>query len=265
MSEDYVLGTHDEEIERLGLQHRVWRRRALDAWLEAGFTVGQTLLDVGCGPGYATADLAEIAGPSGRVVAIDRSTRFLDVLRSRQLRNVSQFELDLDVDAFPELQADGAWARWVFSFVTQPRNLLRRVRGAMKRGGTFVVQEYFDYRTWRITPRAEHHEHFVDAVMASWRAEGGEPDIGLELLRWLPEEGFRVKRIRPIVEIITPEHFIWQWPRSFIGTGVDRLVQLGHLSAADAQSIKDQFAERESDATTRMVTPAVLEIIAEAI
>ncbi|HJQ37086.1 MAG TPA: methyltransferase domain-containing protein [Thermoanaerobaculia bacterium] len=262
MSEDYVLGTHDEEIARLGLQHRVWRRRALDAWLEAGFTAGQTLLDVGCGPGYATADLAEIGE---RVVAIDRSTRFLDVLRSRQLRNVSVFELDLDDDAFPSLQADGAWARWVFSFVTKPWNLLRRVRGAMKRGGTFVVQEYFDYRTWRMTPRAEHFEGFVDAVMASWRAEGGEPDIALDLLRWFPDEGFRVKRVRPIVEIITPEHFIWQWPRSFINTGVDRLVQLGRLSAEDAQSIKAQFAERESDPTTRMVTPAVLEIIAEAI
>jgi len=89
---DYVLGTHDEEIERLGLQHRVWRPRALDAWRRAGFTVGQTILDVGCGPGYASVDLAEIAGRSGRVVAIDRSRRFLDALestaRSRALKNL---------------------------------------------------------------------------------------------------------------------------------------------------------------------------------
>ena len=60
---DYVLGTHDEEIARLGLQHRVWRPRALDAWTRAGFTQGQTLLDVGCGPGHASVDLAELVGP----------------------------------------------------------------------------------------------------------------------------------------------------------------------------------------------------------
>ena len=83
---EYVLGTHDEEIARLGLQHRVWRPRALDGWLEAGFTTGQTLVDVGCGPGYATIDLAEIAGPSGRVVAIDRSQRFLDALQANAAR-----------------------------------------------------------------------------------------------------------------------------------------------------------------------------------
>ena len=63
---DYVLGTHDEEIARLGLQHRVWRPRVLDAWRRAGFTLGQTILDVGCGPGHATLDLAEIVGPRGR-------------------------------------------------------------------------------------------------------------------------------------------------------------------------------------------------------
>jgi len=47
---DYILGTHDEKIVRLGLQHRVWRPRALEAWRRAGFTLGQTLLDIGCGP-----------------------------------------------------------------------------------------------------------------------------------------------------------------------------------------------------------------------
>src|SRR2546426_12762513 len=97
---DYVLGTHDDEIARLGLQHRVWRPRALDAWRRAGFTMGQTILDIGCGPGYATLDLAEIVGPAGRVVALDRSRRFLDVLEAnrlqRGLENISVVEMELD-------------------------------------------------------------------------------------------------------------------------------------------------------------------------
>src|SRR5213075_1982728 len=97
---DYVLGTHDDEIARLGLQHRVWRPRALDAWRRAGFTELLTLLDVGCGPGYASLDLAEIAGPRGRVVAVDRSARFLDALRSAAVRNglvnITTRQLDLD-------------------------------------------------------------------------------------------------------------------------------------------------------------------------
>jgi len=77
---DYVLGTGDEEIARLGVQHRVWRARAIDAWRRAGIAAGQTVVDVGCGPGYASLDLAELVGSSGRVIAIDRSQRFLAAL-----------------------------------------------------------------------------------------------------------------------------------------------------------------------------------------
>src|SRR6266700_5014628 len=73
---DYVLGTHDEELMRLGLQHRVWRPVVLDCWQRAGITVGKRVLDLGAGPGYATIDLAEIVGSGGEVVALDRkSTR----------------------------------------------------------------------------------------------------------------------------------------------------------------------------------------------
>ena len=71
---DYVLGTHDEELARLCLQHRIWRRVALDCWAYAGITLGSRVLDLGAGPGYAAADLAEIVGPTGKVVALERSS-----------------------------------------------------------------------------------------------------------------------------------------------------------------------------------------------
>ena len=61
---DYVLGTHEQELARLGLQHRAWRPVALDCWQRAGITVGKRVLDVGAGPGYAAVDLAEIVGAS---------------------------------------------------------------------------------------------------------------------------------------------------------------------------------------------------------
>src|SRR5712691_2293297 len=96
---DYVLGTHDEELARLGLQHRVWRSVVLGCWQKAGITVGKRVLDLGAGPGYAAADLAEIVGPSGEVVALERSSNFVSALRGlcrmRALTNVKVHELDL--------------------------------------------------------------------------------------------------------------------------------------------------------------------------
>jgi SAM-dependent methyltransferase len=263
---DYVLGTHDEEIERLGLQHRVWRPRALAAWARAGFTSGQTLIDVGSGPGHASVDLAEIVGPSGRVVAIDRSHRFLAALGAtlerRGLANVERHEQDLDEDRFPEVRADGAWARWVFAFVNRPRDLLVRVARALKPGGVLVLHEYCDYRSWRLAPRSPEHEEFVGLVMEGWRDAGGEPDIALDLPTWLRELGFEIRGLQTLVDAVSPDTFAWQWPRAFIDVGLKRFVALNRLTDARARQIWESFLAREARPETLMITPAVLEIVA---
>jgi ubiquinone/menaquinone biosynthesis C-methylase UbiE len=264
---EYVLGTHDEEIARLGLQHRVWRPRALAAWRSAGFRTGQMFIDLGCGPGYATLDLAEIAGPAGRVVAVDRSQRFLNTLRTagaaRGLDNIEIFESDLDEGELPAVAADGIWVRWVFAFVKRPADLLARATKLLKPGGKIVVHEYFDYSTWRFAPRSDVFEAFVMTVMKSWRASGGEPDIGLDLPRWMGELGLRVTSLRPIVEVIAPSSFIWEWPKSFVEVSLARLIDLGRMTSDEARRVSDEFESRSAAEGTLMITPAVLEIIAE--
>ncbi len=260
---DYVLGTHDEELARLGLQHQVWRPRALDAWQRAGFAIGQTLLDVGCGPGYATRDLAEIVGASGRVIAIDQSERFLGVVSSdRGLGNIHTRRLDLDRETLGELDADGAWVRWVFAFLTRPRDLVNRLASALRPGARLVIHEYLDYATWRFSPRSAVFEEFVRTVMRSWRDTGGEPDVGLDLLTWLPSDGFELQSVRTIVDVVSPSDFAWQWPKRFVDVGLNRLVELGEVTGDQASVFRDEFALLETTPNVRLVTPAVVELIA---
>ena len=61
----YFLGTHDEELERLGLQHRVWRPTVLDCWRRAGIGPGSKVLDVGAGPGLRRGGPRGDRGPRG--------------------------------------------------------------------------------------------------------------------------------------------------------------------------------------------------------
>ncbi len=264
--QDYVLGTHDEEIERLGLQHHVWRPRATDAWRRAGFTAGQTLLDVGCGPGWATLDLAGITGPRGRVVGVDRSRRFLDAAaaaaRARGITHVELHELDLDEHDLPVLEADGAWSRWVYAFVRRPRVLLDKVAWVLRPGGVMVLHEYADYRGWRLSPEREEFVWFVNEVMASWRERGGEPDIGLELPRWLEQSGFEVRELRPLLDAARPADFVWQWPNAFVEVGLQRLVELGRVNAERAEGVRKAFRESQAEPGAFQLTPMVLEILA---
>ncbi len=270
-TKDYVLGTHDEEIERLGLQHSAWRQRALDAWRSAGIGPGQTVLDVGCGPGYAALDLAELVGPSGRVVAIDKSERFLRVLeagcRERHMDNITTYAADLDAGEFPDVIADRAWCRWVFAFVKNPRAILARIAAALAPDGAMVLHEYFDYSTWRAVPRCAELEKFVSAVIASWRDNGGEPDIALSLPRCLEELGFEIRSTRPIIDIVEPSQLSWSWLATFLEVGRSRLVEMGYLSQDRAESIWQTFVEFQGTPgadmiTPRMITPGVLEIVA---
>ena len=97
-SAEYVLGTNQAELERLGLQHRLWSDAAHALWRKAGIQPGSRVLDIGCGPGFATFDLAQIVGAAspnvspGGVLAVDESQPYLDHLlaqsRSRGLTNV---------------------------------------------------------------------------------------------------------------------------------------------------------------------------------
>lgn len=260
---EYVLGTNDEEVMRLGIQHRAWRPNVLSAWRRAGFAPGKTVMDIGCGPGYATLDLAEIVGPTGRVVAVDKSRRFLDVLdartRQRGIENVSIYELDLDLVELPDITADGAWCRWVLTFVERPREVLERVCRALKPGGVIVIHEYFDYSTWRTAPRCAEVEEFVSAVVASWKATGGEPDVGLVLPHWLRDLGLEIVAT-PIIDIVPPTDQMWLWLRTFIQSGRHRLVETGYLSSARAEAIWNAFVEREGTPGTLMITPGVMEL-----
>jgi SAM-dependent methyltransferase len=263
---DYVLGTHDDEVARLGLQHRLWRSRVLEAWQRAGFAAGQTLLDVGCGPGWATLDLAEIVGPAGRVIAIDRSRRFLDTLdvslRQRGIAHVTTHEQDLDDADLPDVRADGAWCRWVFAFVQRPRHLLARVAARLRPGGRFVALEYFDYSTFRLAPRSPEFESFVQSVIRSWRANGGEPDVGLDLPGWLVEAGFEIEATRPHVHVVPPSSVWWQWPKTFVDVGLRRLLDLGIVTADEAVRMQGAFTAAETTPGACVVTPAALEIVA---
>jgi SAM-dependent methyltransferase len=263
---DYVLGTHDDEVDRLAIQHRAWRSRVLAAWRRAGFGPGHTLLDIGCGPGYAALDLSEIVGPTGRVVAIDRSRRFLGRLetmrRQRNIVNIDIHQMDLAAAELPAVIADGAWCRWILTFVERPRDLLERVRTAIRPGGRLVVHEYFDYATWKISPRSAPVEEFVTLVMNSWRSAGGEPDVGLHLPRWLHEIGFEVVEVRPIIDVVPPGDALWTWLRVFVDRGRRRLVDLGLLTPSGADEIWKAFITAETTPGTWMITPGVLEVVA---
>jgi SAM-dependent methyltransferase len=270
MSEkDYVLGTHNEELARLGLQHRVWRPMVLDCWQRAGVTVGKRVLDLGAGPGYAALDLADIVGPFGEVVALERSENFVNAMREsfrrRGLSNVKIHELDLMTGDLPRANYDFSWCRWVLSFVSDPSLLIRKLGVVMPRGGISIFHEYAHYETWRFLPPIATQEKFREHVIATWRESGGEPDGGRDLPARLFENGFHIRSIRPLIFFVRPTNYMWQWPVTFIEVYLPRLIEMGRIDRTFADQVRADLAAAEKHPNALMITPLVAEIVAEKI
>lgn len=264
---DYVLGTHDAEIVRLGLQNDAWRPTVLDCWRRAGLSAGANVIDVGAGPGYAAFDLAGVVGPTGRVTGVERSARFVEFARAesarRGLANVRFRELDLMTDPLPEAEFDVAWCRWVGSFVESPRTLAGAVARAVRPGGVAVFHEYVDYASWRYSPPLPLVEDYVRRVMESWRSAGGEPDIAMTLAPLLQQNGFVIREAVPRVFCVRPGESLWKWIATFVRVNSERLVRLGTCDAESMAALRAELDAAEADSSTLMLTPMVLEIVAE--
>jgi len=263
---EYVLGTNDEELVRLGFQHRVWGEYAYAIWERARFAPGQTILDVGCGPGFATLDLARIVGSTGRVIAVDESSRFLDYLngqlRAQGVNNVETRLADVQSLRLPAASIDAAYARWVLCFVRDPRAVVAAVAAALRPGGVLAVQDYFNYRAVTLAPRSAIFAKVIDAVEQSWRVHGGDPDVASRLPGIVRECGLDLREVRPISRVARPGSALWDWPTTFFRNYVPVLVGMGLLTASDQTAFEEDWARRSNDPDTFFCTPPVYDVIA---
>ena len=262
---EYLLGTDDEELRRLGFQHQVWAREAAAAWERGGFGPGSHLLDIGCGPGYATLDLARLVGQEGRVVGLDVSPRFVAHLQARAaalgLGNVSVEVQDVEELALPPESFDGAYARWVLTFVRRPEAVVAAAARALKRGGRLVVHDYSHYRGVQLAPDDPAVHRVVDAIVRSWRDGGGDPNVGARVPRMMHDAGLEVVSITPVTRIARPGDALWQWPRTFYDSYLPQLVRSGYLAEEGRQAFDSVWAERAADPAAYFATPPMVEVV----
>lgn len=262
---EYVLGTHDAELARLGFQHQVWAGATVAAWEHARFHRGATILDVGCGPGYATFDLAALVGPEGRVIGVDVSQRFIaHVAAEAARRRVSQVETrleDLTALSVPEASVDGAFARWVMCFLPDPGAVIARVARTLRPGAAFVIMDYSNYEAFRFAPPSRAAERVFRAVADSFRAHGGNPNVGMDLPRHMAAAGLAVREIRPLVRVGRPGTALWEWPRTFFQLFLPTLVADGSLSAAEHAEFWADYEARSADPAAFFMSPPMVEVV----
>ena len=263
---EYALGTNDAEVVRLGLQHKMWSAAAFSIWERAGLRRGQSVLDIGCGPGYTSFDLAGVVTPQGRVVAIDESPRFIDELKRRQ-REIADTTIDARVGDVQRLELDegsfdAAYQRWVLCFVKDPEAVVRGVAHALKPGGVFAIQDYLHYEGIVLAPESKPFRRFIQVVAEAWRDHGGDTEVAQKLPALLAKHGLTTVEISPLHRVARRSSQLWTWPAIFVETYGRKLLDEGRLTQAEHDALVDDWDAHSNDPNAFFVSPPMADIIA---
>lgn len=262
---EYILGVDQEELERLHFQHKTWTLAAYEVFQVAGLRAGHTVLDLGCGPGFTSFELAHVVGDEGRVIARDQSARFLDFLRAecvrRSLRNIEASLGPVEDLALANDSLDAAYARWLFCWLSDPGNALALVARAVKPGGVIVLQEYFDWGAMRLMPASDIFDRSVQACMRSWHEGGGRIDVAADIPALAIDAGLRVARFRPRARIGAVGSLEWRWLGAFFRSYLPRLVERGSLRASDVDAHEREWQTRTGANTGFIYAPVMADIV----
>jgi ubiquinone/menaquinone biosynthesis C-methylase UbiE len=118
-------------------------KRAIDA---LNIPKGATVADIGAGSGYITALLARRVGPGGKVYANDIQVRMLDLLRrnmaQQKFTNVEPVLGTINDPKLPANTIDLALMVDVYHEFSEPQEMLRGIRAALKADGRMALVEY---------------------------------------------------------------------------------------------------------------------------
>ena len=233
MGDTYTHGHHESV-----LRSHTWRTAENSAgYLLASLRPGHDLLDVGCGPGTITIDLATRVAP-GRVVGIDRAD---DVIAQATAAAAEQgvenvrfdtgdvYALDLGDASF-----DVVHAHQVLQHLTDPVAALEEMRRVLRPDGVLGVRDS-DYAAFAWAPHDSLLDRWLELYHELTQRNGAEADAGRHLLGWVQAAGFTdVQAFSSTWTFADPESRAW-WG----GLWADRVEQSSYASQAIEYGLSD--------------------------
>ena len=236
---------HAESVLR---SHR-WRTAENSAaHLLPRLRAGMSLLDVGCGPGTITCDLADLVAP-GRVTAVEPVEVALDLARAEAERrgttNIDFVVADVHALDLPDASYDVVHAHQVLQHVADPVQALREMRRVCRPGGVVAARDS-DYAAFTWFPEDPRLDDWVDLYRRVARANGGEPDAGRRLLSWAHDAGLADVEVGASTWCFsTPEDRAWWgglWADRIVGSDLTQhLLRDGLADEARLDGIADAF------------------------
>jgi len=162
---------------------------------------GEHIIDVGCGTGATTAELARAVGPTGHVLGVDISETLIEAARSHRVDNATFVLGDAATHPFKAGTYDLVFSRFGVMFFGEPVAAFRNFRRALKPGGrlVFICWRPPQENPWAVVPlRAA--EPFLPPLPRPGPEDPGQFSFGdrRRVERILTEAGFGRLAIEPV-------------------------------------------------------------------
>ncbi|PSR72875.1 hypothetical protein PHLCEN_2v11242 [Hermanssonia centrifuga] len=180
------------------LRSHTWRTAANSAsYLLSSLKPDMKILDIGCGPGTITVDLATYV-PDGHITGLEYAPDVLENARAhaveRNVKNVDFVTGDAHALPFPDDTFDATHAHQLLQHIANPVQALREMRRVTKPGGIVATRETdFSAMTWY--PESEGMTEWRELYKRVARGNGGEPDAGRRLHAWARQAGLDPARM----------------------------------------------------------------------
>ncbi|KAH6675321.1 S-adenosyl-L-methionine-dependent methyltransferase [Plectosphaerella plurivora] len=181
------------------LRSHTWRT-ALNsaAYLLPHLKPSMKILDIGCGPGTITVDIAANHVPQGHVTGLERESGVLEQARAlakeKGVQNVDFVVGDANALEFGDDTFDVVVCHQVLQHVKDPVGILREMRRVTKKGGIVAAREAdFGFLVWY--PEVDGMKEWQTMYGNTARANGGEPLAGRMLHAWAKKAGFDAEAI----------------------------------------------------------------------
>lgn len=189
----YVIRGGQESQERVKILSRVMQPTTHQLFDRLDIEPGLNCLDVGCGAGDATFDLARRVGPNGQIHGTDVDPAKLELACQRateeKLPNISFEEQDIMTHE-GVAPYDLIYARFLLHHLVDPLRTLDRLRDLTRPGGRVILED-IDFTGHFCYPNSSAFWSYVDLYSKAVKQRGGDPNIGPRLPVLLHDAGYR--------------------------------------------------------------------------
>jgi SAM-dependent methyltransferase len=220
-----------------------------------------TCLDLGCGGGDVTLQLATMVGPTGQAIGVDMDEVKLGLARQNAvalgLANVQFRQLNVQ-NWVEDSQYDFMYARFLLTHLTDPPGMLRRMLRAVRPGGVAVVED-IDFSGYFCYPPCAGFDSYVRLYRAAAAQRGADADIGPKLHSMFLDAGWR----NPRLNVIQPTFTAGEGKELALLTLIniaDSVVAGKLATEAELQSAVDNLKEFTDDPRTLIGFPRIFQL-----